>query len=186
MKKVKIDQTDNEEINQQTEDDDDGGGEEEEANNTPDEFTEDDDPDENDQQTKKKKFPKKKLFHQKKRRNIDEEVTEDPSNFLIPLPGGPLEALAKQKRQPAQERAYKELSAINERIASLVQVRQMGLATDDNKKQLKQLMRDRKKKAYELKRLQSKQKASNKYRVRRKKIVRYYFFIFIDIFFSFN
>ena len=88
------------------------------------------------------------------------------------LPGGPLEPLAKQKRQPAQERAYKELSSINERIASLVQVRQMGLSTPENKKQLKQLMKDRKKKAYELKRLQSKQKASNKYRVKRRKIVK--------------
>jgi transposase len=48
----------------------------------------------------------------------------------------------------------------------------MGLATPENKKQLKQLMKDRKKKAYELKRLQSKQKASNKYRVKRRKIVR--------------
>jgi hypothetical protein len=48
----------------------------------------------------------------------------------------------------------------------------MGLATPENKKQLKQLMKDRKKKAYELKRLQSKQRASNKYRVKRRKIVR--------------
>jgi len=47
----------------------------------------------------------------------------------------------------------------------------MGLSTPENKKQLKQLMKDRKKKAYELKRLQSKQKASNKYRVKRRKIV---------------
>ena len=123
-------------------------------------------------QKEKRKNQKKNFFIKKKRRNIDEEITEDPSSFLIPLPGGPLEPLSKQKRQPAQDKSYKELSAINERIASLVQVRQMGLATADNKKQLRQLMRDRKKKAYELKRLQSKQKASNKYRVKRKKIVR--------------
>jgi len=112
-------------------------------------------------------------------------LIEDPTQ-LPPLPGGPLEPLAKQKRQPAQERAYKELSSINERIASLVQVRQMGLSTPENKKQLKQLMKDRKKKAYELKRLQSKQKASNKYRVKRRKIVstilRSFFFIFIQFF----
>jgi hypothetical protein len=86
--------------------------------------------------------------------------------------GIPLEPLSKQKRQPAQDRAYKELGSINERIASLVQVRQMGLSTPENKRQLKQLMKDRKKKSYELKRLQSKQKASNKYRVKRRKIVR--------------
>jgi hypothetical protein len=48
----------------------------------------------------------------------------------------------------------------------------MGLATSDNRKQLKQLMRDRKKKAYELRRLQLKVKASNKYRDKRRKIVR--------------
>jgi hypothetical protein len=83
----------------------------------------------------------------------------------------PLEPLTKIKRHPAQDRAYKELNSINERIASLVQVRQMGLATPDNKKQLKQLMKDRTKKAYELKRLQSKQRASNKYRVKKRKIV---------------
>jgi hypothetical protein len=48
----------------------------------------------------------------------------------------------------------------------------MGLATPENKKQLKKLIVDRKKKAYELKRLQSKQKASNKYRTKQKKIVK--------------
>jgi len=62
----------------------------------------------------------------------------------------------------------------------------MGLSTPENRKQLKQLMKDRKKKAYELKRLQSKQKASNKYRVKRRKIVKtkknflnYFYFVFI-------
>jgi hypothetical protein len=48
----------------------------------------------------------------------------------------------------------------------------MGLSTPENKKQLKKLMVDRKKKAYELKRLQSKQRASNKYRNKQKKIVK--------------
>ncbi|UJR34218.1 hypothetical protein I4U23_021624 [Adineta vaga] len=47
----------------------------------------------------------------------------------------------------------------------------MGLATAENKKQLKHLIADRKKKAYEIKRLQSKQRASNKYRNKQKKIV---------------
>jgi hypothetical protein len=64
----------------------------------------------------------------------------------------------------------------------------MGLSTPENRKQLKQLMKDRKKKAYELKRLQSKQKASNKYRVKRRKIVKktknflnYFYFIFVSL-----
>jgi len=154
-------------------DNDDDQNEEEEQ-----EEDDDEDEDEDDQEKKKKK--KKKSYYVKKRKPVEEELIEDPTQFPS-LPGGVLEPLAKQKRQPAQERAYKELSAINERIASLVQVRQMGLSTPENKKQLKQLMKDRKKKAYELKRLQSKQRASNKYRVKRRKIVNQIFFFFILI-----
>ncbi|CAF1181124.1 unnamed protein product, partial [Didymodactylos carnosus] len=52
-----------------------------------------------------------------------------------------------------------------------VQVKNMGLSTADNAKQLKKLVQARKKKAQELKRLQSKQRASNKYRDKRKKKV---------------
>jgi hypothetical protein len=92
----------------------------------------------------------------------------------------PLEPLAKEKRQPAQERTYKELNSINQRIATLVQVRQMGLSTPENHKQLKELMRDRKKKAFEIKRLQSRQRASNKYRVKKRKIVKDLFYL-LDI-----
>ncbi|CAF1277160.1 unnamed protein product [Adineta steineri] len=134
----------------------------------------DDDDEEQEEDEEEKEKRKKKSYYVKKRRNFEEEIIEDPTN-TPPVPGVPLEPLAKQKRQPAQERIYKELSSINERIASLVQVRQMGLATAENKKQLKQLMKDRKKKGYELKRLQSKQKASNKYRVKRRKIVDHLF-----------
>lgn len=47
----------------------------------------------------------------------------------------------------------------------------MGLSTPENTIQLKQLMIDRKKKAFELRRLQQRQRASNKYRVKRRKIV---------------
>ncbi len=128
----------------------------------------DDDDDDDDEREKKKK--KKKSYYVKKRKSNHDDIIEDPTKLI--QTGGPLEPLAKKLRQPAQERAYKELSEINERIASLVQVRQMGLATADNKKQLKKLVADRKKKAYELKRLQSKQKASNKYRNKQKKIVK--------------
>jgi hypothetical protein len=51
----------------------------------------------------------------------------------------------------------------------------MGLSTPENKKQLKQLIRDRDKKAFELKRLQSKQRSSNRYRIKKKKIVIFFF-----------
>ena len=88
------------------------------------------------------------------------------------IPDIALEPLAKEKRQPAQERVFKELSSINERIASLIQIRQMGLLTAENRKQLKQLMADRRKKAFELRRLQLKVKASHRYRDKRRKIVR--------------
>ncbi|CAF4807130.1 unnamed protein product [Rotaria sp. Silwood1] len=129
----------------------------------------DDDEEEEEEEPEKKK-KKKKSYYVKKRKPTDDQIIEDPSKSGQTT-AGPLEPLPKKVRQPAQERAYKELSTINERIASLVQVRQMGLATPENKKQLKQLIVDRKKKAYELKRLQSKQRASNKYRNKQKKIV---------------
>ena len=116
--------------------------------------------------------PKKRNWAKRRRKLVvDDELIENPNDLTI-VNGTPLEPLTKQKRLPAQERAFKELSSINERIASLVQVRQMGLATEENKKQLKQLMKDRKKKGFELKRLQCKQRASNKYRSKKKKIVR--------------
>jgi hypothetical protein len=134
----------------------------------------DDDEDEDDEIDKKKK--KKKSYYVKKRKPADDDITEDPSQ-LSQITSGSLEPLPKRIRQPAQERAYKELSAINERIASLVQVRQMGLATPENKKQLKQLMKDRKVKAFQLKRLQSRQRASNKYRVKQRKIVKTQIFV---------
>ena len=117
----------------------------------------------------------------RRRRPREEEIAFDDPTQLPPLPGGPLEPLAKAKRQPAQEKIFKELTSINERIASLVQVRQMGLATSENKIQLKQLMQDRKKKSFQLKRLQCKQKSSNKYRDKRKKIVKKKHFIYLFI-----
>ncbi|CAF2644129.1 unnamed protein product [Rotaria sp. Silwood2] len=130
----------------------------------------DDDDEEEEEEEQEKKKKKKKSYYVKKRKSTNDDIIEDPSK-AAQTTAGPLEPLPKKIRQPAQERAYKELSAINERIASLVQVRQMGLATPENKKQLKHLIVDRKKKAYELKRLQSKQRASNKYRNKQKKIV---------------
>ena len=165
LKKLGIDDIDDDEDNEDgnndddDDDDDNDNGQNEEGN-----------PDEDEEDLIKKRKTKK-FFYGKKRKIVAEEIIPDPST-LNPIPTGtPLEPLTKQKRQPAQEKAFKELSSINERIASLVQVRQMGLATSDNTKQLKQLMKDRKKKAFELRRLQSKVKASNKYRMNRRKIV---------------
>jgi hypothetical protein len=61
----------------------------------------------------------------------------------------------------------------------------MGLSTPENHKQLKQLMKDRKVKAFQLKRLQSRQRASNKYRVKQRKIVKQKFrHLILDSFFS--
>ncbi|CAF0726611.1 unnamed protein product [Adineta steineri] len=134
----------------------------------------DDDEEEEEEESEEeieKKKKKKKSYYVKKRKPADEDIIQDPTLTAAQATGGSLEPLPKKLRQPAQEKAYKELSAINERIASLVQVRQMGLSTPENKKQLKKLIVDRKKKAYELKRLQSKQRASNKYRNKQKKIV---------------
>ena len=141
-------------------------------NNDDDEEVEEEEEEEDEEEEEeKKKKKKKKSYYVKKRKAVDDFI-EDPSELAAQQTGGPLEPLSKKIRQPAQERAYKELSSINERIASLVQVKQMGMATAENKKQLKQLMAERKKKAYELKRLQSKQRASNKYRNKQRKIVR--------------
>jgi hypothetical protein len=135
----------------------------------------DNDEDKDDEEAKKKKQKKTyPLTHPIKiRKPVEKEIfIEDPTQ-IPPIPGIPLEPLSKRKRQPAQERLFDQLSSINERIASLVQVRQMGLSTPENKKQLKQLIRDRDKKAFELKRLQSKQRSSNKYRIKKKKIVKF-------------
>ncbi len=145
-----------------------------------DEFDDDDD-----DQEAKEKNPKKIFYSRKRKPPVDDEIIEDPTQ-LPALPGGPLQPLDKQKRQPAQQRVYNELSDINQRIASLVQVKQMGLSTPENHKQLKQLMKDRKVKAFQLKRLQSRQRASNKYRVKQRKIVKHKFssFDFRLFFFS--
>jgi hypothetical protein len=146
---------------------DDEEEEEEEESNSSDDL-------DDDQENKEAK--KKKIYYGRKRKPTDEELIEDPTE----LSSIPLEPLAKEKRQPAQERTYKELNSINQRIATLVQVRQMGLSTPENHKQLKELMRDRKKKAFEIKRLQSRQRASNKYRVKKRKIVKDLFYL-LDI-----
>ena len=119
----------------------------------------------------KKKKTKKIFYGRKKLPNVEPELISDPTNISKIIPNEPLEPLKKRKRQPAQEKVFKELTDINERIASLIQVRQMGLSTNENRSQLKQLIKDRKVKAFELRRLQSKIRASNRYRAKRRKIV---------------
>ncbi|CAF1291047.1 unnamed protein product [Rotaria sordida] len=135
---------------------------------------EDDDDDDEDDEEKKKKN-KKKAYFIRKRRTVEEDLLFEYPIKLPSATGGPLEPLVKQKKTPAQERIFQTLSSINERIATLVQVRQMGLSTPENRRQLKQLIKDRKKKFFELKRLQSKQKSSTTYRVKKKQIVEHLF-----------
>ncbi|CAF1359270.1 unnamed protein product [Adineta ricciae] len=135
---------------------------------------EDEQPNASDNCNEKQEKKKKPAVRIKKPKILQEKTLEDPTQ-VPPIPGIPLEPLAKQKRQPAQERIFKEITAINERIASLIQVRQMGLATVENRKQLKQLIKDRNTKGFELKRLQSKQRSSSRYRVKKKQIVQHLF-----------
>lgn len=128
--------------------------------------------DEEDEEDLIKKKKSKKIFYGKKRKIVEPEVIPDPTDLPSIIMGKPLEPLTKRKRQPAQEQIYKELTEINDRIVSLIQIRQMGLTTDENKQQLKQLMKDRRTKAFALRRLQLRVRASNKYRMKQRKIVR--------------
>ncbi|CAF4163407.1 unnamed protein product [Rotaria sp. Silwood2] len=139
----------------------------------PDDDDDDDGVDDEDGEEKNKKKKKKAIHSIKKRKlQLEEELTKDPRG-LPSVRGVPLQPLSTDTRQPAQQRVFRELSAINDRIASLIQVKQMGLLTPENRNQLKQLMKDRRAKTFELKRLQSKQRASNRYRDKRRKIVEY-------------
>jgi len=129
------------------------------------------DDDEDDDNGKNNKKATTKVYYGKKSAPVEKEIDLDDSAQLSIISDIPLEPLAEKKRQPAQERVFKELSDINQRLASLIQIRQMGLSTPENLKQYKQLVADRKKKAYELRRLQLKVRASNRYRDKRRQIV---------------
>ncbi|CAF0966037.1 unnamed protein product [Didymodactylos carnosus] len=130
---------------------------------------------------KKKKSTKRTLsdVSDDEMNNVEKSIPITLPSTLRPGPNGTSNQAAsytpyskhQKTKAPAQELALRELNDINERIASLVQVKNMGLSTADNAKQLKKLVQARKKKAQELKRLQSKQRASNKYRDKRKKKV---------------
>jgi hypothetical protein len=74
------------------------------------------------------------------------------------------EILAKKSKAPAQDKVSTELHEINERIIQLVQVKNMGMATSEQEKQLKKLLVEQKKKANDLKRLKAEQAAKKRYR----------------------
>lgn len=74
-------------------------------------------------------------------------------------------------KTPAQESVIQEIREISERIASLVQVKNMGLSTADTNQTLKKLLTQKKERGAELSRLQSKQRSSARYRQRKKRTV---------------
>jgi hypothetical protein len=78
------------------------------------------------------------------------------------------EILAKKTRAPAQEKVSKEIHEINERIIQLVQVKNMGMATIEQEKQLKKLLVEQKKKTNDLKRLKAEQAAKKRAREAKK------------------
>ncbi|CAF0723111.1 unnamed protein product [Rotaria sp. Silwood1] len=74
-------------------------------------------------------------------------------------------------KTPAQESVLKDLNEISQRIANLIQVKSMGLLTAENQKTLKKLIEQKQKRTGDLKRLQSKQRASTRYREKQKRQV---------------
>ena len=79
--------------------------------------------------------------------------------------------LAQESRvkAPVQEAIVREIKEISDRIANLMQVKDMGLSTDETDFTLKKLIRQRKERSTELSLLKSKQRAGLRYRQRRKK-----------------
>ena len=71
-------------------------------------------------------------------------------------------------RQPVQEGVIQQIRELTERIDSLVQVKNMGLSTAESSNTLKKLLEQKKEKLAELSRLQSKQRAATRYRIRKK------------------
>ena len=79
--------------------------------------------------------------------------------------------LAKENRvkAPAQEALVQEIQEIGERIANLIQVKNMGMSTEETNHTLKKLIQQKKERSTELSLLRSKQRAGLRYRARRKK-----------------
>ncbi|CAF3351676.1 unnamed protein product [Rotaria socialis] len=74
-------------------------------------------------------------------------------------------------KTPAQEAVIEQIKDISERIASLVQVKNMGLSTTDSNITLKKLLQQKKERASELRCLISKQRSSARYRERKKRCI---------------
>ena len=79
--------------------------------------------------------------------------------------------LAKENRSkaPAQDAIAIEIKEIAERITNLIQVKNMGMSTEETNNTLKKLIRQKKERETELSLLKSKQRAGLRYRQRRKK-----------------
>ena len=74
-------------------------------------------------------------------------------------------------KTPVQEGVLNEIKEISERIASLVQVKNMGLSTTESNQTLKKLLEQKKDRAAELRCLRSKQRSSQRYRQRKKRYI---------------
>ena len=79
--------------------------------------------------------------------------------------------VAAKSKTPVQEAVLIDLKEISERIANLLQVKSMGLFTNENQKTLKKLIEQKQRRTADLKRLQSKQRASTRYRERKRRRV---------------
>jgi hypothetical protein len=102
--------------------------------------------------------------------NEDDDDDNDESNSekAPPKIRTAAEILAKKSKAPAQDKVAKELHEINDRIIQLVQVKNMGMATAEQEKQLKKLLVEQKKKSNDLKRLKAEQAAKKRYREAKK------------------
>lgn len=78
-------------------------------------------------------------------------------------------AKASRVKAPVQEAIAQEIKEIGERIANLIQVKNMGMSTEETNYTLKKLIRQKKERSTELSLLKSKQRAGLRYRQRRKK-----------------
>jgi hypothetical protein len=78
------------------------------------------------------------------------------------------EARETRIKAPVQDAVVQDIKEISDRIANLVQVKNMGLSTSDSNRTLKKLLQQKKERSAELSRLISKQRSSTRYRQRKK------------------
>lgn len=126
--------------------------------------------DENSKSTRATARQRKKRTHSSDLENdlINENEKDDQEQTAPMKIRTAAEILAKKSKAPAQEKVTKELYEINERIIQLVQVKNMGMATVEQEKQLKRLLVEQKKKSNDLKRLKAEQAAKKRYREAKK------------------